>query len=273
MGYFAYYNTNVRNEYIATLLLVIVTIIIPLVVHTFDRYIPNLTNFKTTNLDTLRSSNVDISHPYNADSVPYYAVLIITIIPVPSWAMFISLTCQNMLEFHAAFMTLLQGGAFCLLVTETTKRLAGRLRPDYLYRCTSIDATGHCQGGSNLADGHYSFPSGHTSTAFFGMVFLSLYIAGKTRLFHPRIRPRLWKLFACSVCWMAAFGIGVSRTTDYRHNFSDVIAGALIGTLCAYAAYFMHFPALNTVDCNKALETFEDDDVAKYSVDNGSSHV
>jgi hypothetical protein len=34
--------------------------------------------------------------------------------------------------------------------------------------------------------------------------------------------------------------IAISRTLDYRHNFSDVIAGALIGSFAAYASYFCH---------------------------------
>ena len=34
--------------------------------------------------------------------------------------------------------------------------------------------------------------------------------------------------------------IAISRTLDYRHNFSDVIAGAMIGSFAAYAAYFCH---------------------------------
>ena len=40
--------------------------------------------------------------------------------------------------------------------------------------------------GSILKDGFRSFPSGHASTSFAGLTFLSLYLAGKMHLYDKR---------------------------------------------------------------------------------------
>jgi len=73
----------------------------------------------------------------------------------------------------------------------------GRLRPDFLARC-KWDASQHvCTGYVwrpfftepllnqrrdiyQILDGRKSFPCGHSSTAFVGMTFISLFLAGKT---------------------------------------------------------------------------------------------
>ena len=76
----------------------------------------------------------------------------------------------------------------------------GRLRPDFLARCKWSNHLKACSGYSHMftndltnemlnilyrkldkvMEGRRSFPSGHSSTAFCGMVFLSLCLAGLT---------------------------------------------------------------------------------------------
>jgi membrane-associated phospholipid phosphatase len=73
-----------------------------------------------------------------------------------------------------------------LLRLACTRRLilfplqVGRLRPDFFSRC-QWDAVAHaCRGPLELVkDGRRSFPSGHSSTSWQAMLFLSLYLAGK----------------------------------------------------------------------------------------------
>ena len=89
------------------------------------------------------------------------------------------------------------------------KRLTGRRRP--------IEP--HCWA-TLLPPDQFSFPSGHTMTAFAITVSLSL--------FYPTLSPGLL-LCACS--------IGTSRVLLGMHFLSDVIAGALLGTGIGYLGY------------------------------------
>lgn len=59
-----------------------------------------------------------------------------------------------------------------------------------------------------------SFPSGHTTTAF----ALAMYVS----IFWPR-----W----AAIGWIIAFSVGVSRILLTMHYLSDVLAGALVGTI------------------------------------------
>jgi undecaprenyl-diphosphatase len=93
------------------------------------------------------------------------------------------------------------------------KRFAGRPRP-----CEP-----HCWA-TLLPPDQFSFPSGHTMTAFAVAIPLALFYADLTA-----------GLLFC------AFSIGMSRILLGMHFLSDVIAGALIGAIIGYLGY-LAFP-------------------------------
>ena len=110
-----------------------------------------------------------------------------------------------------AFIFLGVGGPS--LVSTLAKRLIGRGRPMH------YDATGLFGMKWNWADWTYqSFPSGHATTAFA--------LAASIGFISPR-----W--FYPSLALAAV--IGVSRVTEGLHYPSDVIAGAALGVVGAYA--------------------------------------
>jgi undecaprenyl-diphosphatase len=92
------------------------------------------------------------------------------------------------------------------------KRLTGRRRP--------CQIEPHCWA-TLLPPDRFSFPSGHTMTAFAVAIPLSL--------FYPTLTIGL--LFC-------ALSIAMSRILLGMHFLSDVVAGALIGTGLGYLAYF-----------------------------------
>ncbi len=92
------------------------------------------------------------------------------------------------------------------------KRLAGRRRP------CAVEP--HCWA-KLLPPDHFSFPSGHTMTAFA--------IAIAVSLFYPVCSP---------VLFFFAFSIAISRILLGMHFVSDVLAGVLLGIGLGCGAYW-----------------------------------
>eukprot|EP01089_Gocevia_fonbrunei_P015381 TRINITY_DN4490_c0_g1_i2.p2 TRINITY_DN4490_c0_g1~~TRINITY_DN4490_c0_g1_i2.p2 ORF type:complete len:125 (+),score=16.04 TRINITY_DN4490_c0_g1_i2:619-993(+) len=88
-----------------------------------------------------------------------------------------------------------------------------------------------------------SFPSGHSSISFCCLTFLALYIAGKLGLFREG-GGALWKALCFLFPMSVAAWVAVSRTRDYHHHFSDVLAGSILGTSIAVMCYLLNFHSL-----------------------------
>lgn len=81
------------------------------------------------------------------------------------------------------------GGFLTTFITDLIKNAVGRPRPDLLDRCQAMAGTpidilvdvAVCtqQNKHKLDEGFRSFPSGHSSMAFAGLGFLSLWLAGQ----------------------------------------------------------------------------------------------
>ncbi|KAK0544171.1 hypothetical protein OC846_003381 [Tilletia horrida] len=170
---------------------------------------------------------------------------------------------KSLWDFHSGFLGLVLTNALTLTITTLVKVSVGRPRPDLIDRCQpmagahdatpyglstqaicTIDLSSHV-----LRDGFRSFPSGHASTSFAGLTFLSLYLAGKIHLFDSRGHALgAWVVILPLV---GATLIAVSRSMDYRHHASDLIAGALLGFWISVAIYFMYFPSLTHPQAHK----------------------
>ena len=80
-----------------------------------------------------------------------------------------------------------------------------------VYGLTTSDI---CTRTDLLKDGFRSWPSGHSSSSFAGLGFLSFYLAGKMRLWDQR--GQSIKSWIAVTPLVGAAGIALSRTMDYR---------------------------------------------------------
>ncbi|KAG9206962.1 hypothetical protein G6514_000253 [Epicoccum nigrum] len=101
-----------------------------------------------------------------------------------------------------------------------------------------------CTGDKKeINDALESMPSGHTTAAFAGFVFLYLYLNAKLKVF-ANYHPAMWKLVALYAPLLGACLIGGALTIDEFHNWYDVLAGAVIGTLMAFSSYRMVYASV-----------------------------
>ncbi|CAL8576799.1 hypothetical protein XPA_002664 [Xanthoria parietina] len=156
-------------------------------------------------------------------------------------------------EFNCGILGLLlsQGAAF--VITGALKNATGKPRPDLIDRCRPEPGSADPLpfGLSNISictqenhkllkDGFRSFPSGHSSSAFAGLFYLSIYLAAKMHVLDNK--GEVWKTFIVMIPTLAAALIAVSRIMDARHHPFDVISGSMLGMLVAWGAYRQYFP-------------------------------
>ncbi len=105
------------------------------------------------------------------------------------------------------------------LIVDVIKVVAGRMRPELLF-----DAHQYGFSGFKFESSFYSFPSGHSATAFSFFIALAL------------LNPKYKSLFVAS-----ALLIVISRIVLLQHYLSDVAIGSAIGAFCAYGIYHRYY--------------------------------
>lgn len=140
------------------------------------------------------------------------------------------------------------------------KCLIGGLRPHFLAVCNpEVPPFGQqagtgwtsimydrsiCRGDKDeIDDSLESFPSGHSTAAFAGFIYLFLYLNAKLKVF-ANYHPSYWKLIAIYTPVLGATLIAGALTIDEFHNWYDVVAGAIIGTAMAFSAYRMVYASV-----------------------------
>nr|XP_033335228.1 putative phosphatidate phosphatase isoform X1 [Megalopta genalis] len=136
------------------------------------------------------------------------------------------------------------GAATTVLVTDFGKYTIGRLRPHFMdlckpaINCTAIanhhryfeDFTCSANISSRLLkEVRLSFPSGHSSFSAYTMIYLALYL----QLRITWKGSKLLKHFLQLLCILMAWYTALSRVSDYKHHWSDVLAGSTLGTVMA----------------------------------------
>ncbi|XP_005105787.1 phospholipid phosphatase 2 [Aplysia californica] len=138
------------------------------------------------------------------------------------------------------------GAALTHLVTNIGKYSVGRLRPHFFAVCMPDwsrlnDTSGYilediCTGPDKdlIKEARVSFPSGHSSISMYCGVFLFLYLLKRfTWKKIVVIRPLL-QLVGISLALYTC----LTRISDYKHHWSDVIIGAMLGAGMAFFSMF-----------------------------------
>ncbi|XP_043919861.1 phospholipid phosphatase 1 isoform X2 [Protopterus annectens] len=141
---------------------------------------------------------------------------------------------------YKAIGVFLFGAAASQSLTDIAKYSIGRLRPHFIDICkpdwTKINcSTGYienfsCQGDEiHVNEARLSFYSGHSSFSMYCMLFLALYLQARMKGYWARLlRPTL-QFFLIA----AAIYVGLSRVSDYKHHWSDVLTGLIQGAIMA----------------------------------------
>nr|XP_061804347.1 phospholipid phosphatase 1-like [Nerophis lumbriciformis] len=138
------------------------------------------------------------------------------------------------------------GAAANQSLTDIAKYSVGRLRPHFLAVCKPQWDRINCKAGRFVEnftcsgeqflvdEARLSFFSGHSSFSMYCMLFLVLYIQARLKAKWARLlRPTVqFFLFATAVY------VGLTRVSDYKHHWNDVLAGLVNGGAVAFFTVF-----------------------------------
>ena len=200
----------------------------------------------------INSLDPTINYPLVSQTVPMYLlVLLAGVLPVCALlAVYISQrkAAHAKRELYCALFGWAYAMVLTAIITGFIKRVSGRPRPNFV-QYSGYQPDGTFTGSSHdVSDAFQSFPSGHTSTAFCGLGYLSLYLFSlaftgsfKTREMAQSYHVNQgWKTVLCLLPIGLAIWIGLTRIVDYFHNFDDVSIGAFLGMAVCYLTFQLH---------------------------------
>lgn len=147
---------------------------------------------------------------------------------------------------YKAVGTFLFGAAMSQSLTDIAKYSIGRLRPHFLDVCKPDWQHINCSTGAyivnftcsgdptKVGEARLSFYSGHSSFSMYCMLFLALYLQARLQAEWARLLRPTMQFFLIA----ATVYTGLSRVSDYKHHWSDVLTGLLQGALMAILVVF-----------------------------------
>ncbi|KAM4065755.1 PAP2 superfamily protein [Hirsutella rhossiliensis] len=210
----------------------------------------------------------EFAYPLRKEIIPIWlAAFLASVVPI-AIILAMQVRVRSFWDVNNAVIGLLYSLIAAAVFQVFIKWLIGGLRPHFLDVCkpdlervaaaATASASGYnykgyrqiyftsevCTGDRNqINDSLESMPSGHTTAAFAGFVYLYLYLNAKLKVFS-NYHPAMWKLIALYAPLLGAVLIGGALTIDEFHNWYDIVAGAVIGAVMAFSSYRMTYAAV-----------------------------
>lgn len=169
-------------------------------------------------------------------------------------------------DMNNAILGVLYSVVLATLFQVIIKQLIGGLRPYFLDVCqpdisraatnnnTRLNGVGFHQimysidvctnpDKQALKNAMTSFPSGHSTAAFAGYVFLFLWMNAKLKVWSSHQTSFYW-LALLMAPLLGATLMACALTIDQAHNWYDILAGSTIGTVMAFASYRICYAAI-----------------------------
>lgn len=211
----------------------------------------------------------EFAYPLRKEIIPIWlAAFLAAVIPIAVFLFMNIVRIRSFWDMNNAVIGLLYSLITAAVFQVFLKWLIGGLRPHFLDVCkpdislasnapgvvgSGMNGAGYgtiyytreiCTGDINeIDDSLESFPSGHTTAAYAGFVFLYLYLNAKLKIFS-NYHPAMWKLIVLYAPILGATLIGGALTIDEFHNWYDIVAGGIIGTVMAFSAYRMVYASI-----------------------------
>ncbi|CAI5441270.1 unnamed protein product [Caenorhabditis angaria] len=133
------------------------------------------------------------------------------------------------------------GVCFNQLMVDIAKYTIGRQRPHFMDICKPDKGFSTCPNPDEyiteftctgadkklIHEAQLSFYSGHAAFSFYAAWFTSLYL--QARLFRPLFSRLLLPVIQFLLFGGAAY-VALTRISDYKHHWSDVLVGAIMGS-------------------------------------------
>jgi diacylglycerol diphosphate phosphatase/phosphatidate phosphatase len=193
----------------------------------------------------------EFAYPLRNEIVPIWAAALMAFFIPFAVFLIVQIRARSFWDVNNATIGLLYALISAAVFQVFIKWLIGGLRPHFLAVCKPVIPEGLNVGGinngnenagvtgGNIANGYRqimfdrsictgdrkeindsleSMPSGHTTAAFAGFVFLYLYLNAKLKVF-ANYHPAMWKLIAIYAPLLGACLIGGALTIDEYHNW------------------------------------------------------
>lgn len=141
------------------------------------------------------------------------------------------------------------GAACSQLLTDVGKYTIGRLRPHFFDVCiprmpdnttckdeinrnryiVDFKCTSELSSSRMLKEMRLSFPSGHSSFSMYTLVFCAIYLQSRMNWRGSKLLKHFIQYLLILLAWYTC----LSRISDYKHHWSDVLAGGVLGSTVA----------------------------------------